>query len=721
MPHTYEFVKSVESVAAFEGLNNCETNRRHARRLLWRSTLTIRTQPSALLRTPTSGNSRVLPAGVLILLFCVLEMAGAPEARFERLGPFGGTVRSLLINSRNRQIVYLGTGDGQIFKSVDGGLSWNLLYPGIGRRQIVLDTIVEAPTDPDHLLVGGWDLRSDGGGLFESRDAGRTWRQVPLPKRNAAVRGIAISARNPSHIVVGTLSGVFISADGGRTWRQAGGEMEAFRKVESVAIDPGNPRLLYVGTWHLGYRSSDAGRTWTRNDRGMIPDSDVFSLAVDPGNPAVIYASACTGIYRSENHGSSWNRLKIFPSSFLVRAHLVCLDPADSTRLYGGTTEGLFSSVNSGRTWNRITRPDLTIHAIQIDPGNSKRILIGTELRGVMRSEDGGHTWTDSNRGFVNRSIARVVPDLETQGCFVVGENSEGRIGGYHIYDNPINGWISPIGREFPGEGLLSLVNLPANRGRIAGTARGAFLQRPGSDGWVRLTGPIGKLSVYDLTLHARNLWVYAGTNDGVYRARVEDLSFQKPYGYRFIPRVLALLAGHGDPDRIYAATHMGVLRSDDAGASWVAMTGGIPDHTNVQSLAASPIAEGHLFAGTTSGLYESLDGGKSWRAAGDSRLGGDISAVITLDASGSRVAAADNSSGGIFLSEDGGAHWTRIENSEFGSPVRSLVQDPRNPSVLYLGTGTEGLYRLTLPLPESQVSIPRAQPATAFGSRRLR
>jgi hypothetical protein len=52
---------------------------------------------------------------------------------------------------------------------------------------------------------------------------------------------------------------------------------------------------------------------------------------------------------------------------------------------------------------------------------------------------------------------------------------------------------------------------------------------------------------------------------------------------------------------------------------------------------------------------------------------------------------------GGVLLSEDGGTQWEKIEDLQFGSPIRSLAQDPLDPSIIYLGTGSEGIYRLSL------------------------
>jgi photosystem II stability/assembly factor-like uncharacterized protein len=497
-------------------------------------------------------------------------------------------------------------------------------------------------------------------------------------------------------MIVGTLAGVFVTADGGKTWREVGSQSLGFHGAESVAIDPSDPRILYVGTWRLGYRSLDFGKTWTRVDQGMIFDSDVMSLSVDKKDPSVLYASACTGIYRSVNRATTWKRLKIFPKSYLVRARMVYVDPVDSQRIYGGTTEGLFVSHNAGLSWKRLTSRFLTINSIQVDPENNNRILIATDDQGVLRSEDGGANWQASNTGFIHRQISRIIP--EARGSFFAGVLSDGRGGGFYRYDANPKQW-APLTSEIVAEvpEVLSFLPLPEDGGTLAGTGKGLYWQQGPTSPWLKLAGPIASRVVNDLALDLQYRSVYAATDTGIFRATLPELIFRNPSFSSFATAVRTVLIPPGIPSSVYAGTNYGVLLSRDNGVTWENISSGLPDRPVVESVAVSPASRDHLFAGTAVGLYESRDGGSSWRKARDGRLGVDVPSVIFPGATGKRILAADNTFGGVFLSEDSGETWDKLEALDFGSPVRSLAQDPAFPQIFYLGTNSDGVYRVQL------------------------
>lgn len=666
-------------------------------RLVYGSASGVRGLSLALYRCGLSV-ARLLLALVPAVLFSAAADSSRIDVSFERVGPFGGDVRALLIDARDSRVLFLGSSDGQIFKSIDGGDSWAPLVPGIGRRGFVVDTLVQHPSDLNRFYAGAWDRLSSGGGLFESSDGGGTWREVRLPRPKNAVRGLAISFSDSTKMIAGTLEGVFVSDNGGRRWVQVLSSGGGVPSIESVAIDPVDPRNLYAGTWHLGYRSRDFGKTWVQAPRGMVGDSDIFSLAVNPRNPQVVYASACSGVYRSGNRAESWTRLKVRQGRSDVRAHIVLIDPTESNRVYVGSTEGLFVSNDDGRTWLRKTDSRITINAIQIDPRDSRRIFVGTENRGVLVSEDAGRSWKPSHNGFSQLYISSIIPDHSGAGLFLAGVRSAGGDGGVYSFSNHRNQWkqLSP---ELAAQGdVLTILPIRGGASLLAGTTRGIYHRAAPNSGWTQLAGPTAVLKVNDLAAGPAGDWIYAGTDEGVYRARAGELKFEKPDKRPYGPKVNCLSVLESVPAVVYAGGSMGVLRSVDFGMTWVASAAGLPMRASVQCLAASPGDGRHLLAGTMGGLYESKDAGSSWQKAVDGRLVMDVAAVAFLDRTGRLIMAAEHANGGVYFSQDAGAAWTRIVAPGFDAPVSALTQDPARPSWVYLGTSSEGVYRLKLP-----------------------
>jgi photosystem II stability/assembly factor-like uncharacterized protein len=620
------------------------------------------------------------------------------DFKFQRLGPFGGEVRSLLIDAHRPRIAYLGTSGGQIYKSLDGGNSWIPLSPGIGRNQYVIDSLIQHPKDPDHLYAGAWDLHSTGGGLFESMDGGLTWRAVHLSDPNVAVRSVSICKSKPDYMLAGTYAGAFFSSDGGSHWSKVGLDSGEFDKIESVAIDPGDPALLFVGTWRLGYRSKDFGKTWMGMGTGMFFDSDIFSLAVSDKIRGLIYAGACSGIYRSTNYATSWKRLRVLPGRFTIRTQVIYPDPVDPRRVFGGTTEGLFLSQDGGDSWSRITSPKLSISALQVDPSDNRRILMATDYQGIFRSQDGGKTWTESNNGFVRRRVTQLLSDPFSLGNSYVGALIDDSENGFFLFDARNEEWQPVNSDSVPEAQVKAYLALPGKLGRLAGTPRGVYFQKSPAQKWKKLEGWISSRKVNDLKLDHSRKWVFAGTDEGIYRAQVEELLFRPTPVENISPIVYSIAVPPNDPGVAYAATGLGMLQTLDEGATWRIMPqAGLPYRAAVKFIAVSPADKSTLLAGTSAGLCVSSNGGVVWHKAGDGSINAEVSSILFLGNSGREVMAADSSNGGVFFSSDGGAVWRRIVAQGYESPVCDLAPDPLHSGWILLGTSTEGVYRLRL------------------------
>jgi photosystem II stability/assembly factor-like uncharacterized protein len=623
----------------------------------------------------------------ILLSACLPAANRQPEPFFQRIGPFGGDVRSLLIDEKRPSIAYLGTSDGRIYRSADEGRTWQLLLPGIGHPTYVIDSLVQSPDDPDRIFAGAWDLSSSGGGLFESLDGGSNWHELSLGPTSPAVKKVAVSRSNPGRIAVATLSGLYLTESGGKSWKISG----SFRNVHSVALEPRDPDFIFAGTWQLGYRSDNFGKSWQRVEKGMPADSDIFSVSAAP--QSAIYAGACSGIYRSDDKARSWVRLKAIPDRFVIRTQVVTVDPSQPLRLYAGTTEGLYSSADGGENWKRLTSPEWIVHAVQVNPVQTQEILIGTENEGVLRSHDRGLSWEDSNAGFSRRRIAKIVFPRSSASGLSASLFAASR--SMVVFDPQASAWRE-TNEPFPEKcRVYSWLELPDGSGILAGTSRGILRKSHGSRSWEQIGGEIAKREIHDLASDPGGSMVFAGTDYGIYAAPASTLNFAFPAGMRYAPSVSSLAVSQNS--RVLCATTIGLLESKDHGRTWFANKAtGLPAGLNPTFVAADPSDGDRFWAGTSSGLFQSRDGGATWLACGGGWLHSAVSGILFLG--NGRIAVADGARGGVFLSPDDGVNWKRIEAAGFSSPARTMASDPANPDFIYLGTESDGIYCLRLP-----------------------
>jgi photosystem II stability/assembly factor-like uncharacterized protein len=253
-------------------------------------------------------------------------------------GPDGGDARAFAVDPHDHTHLYLGTATGWIYESRNGGEDWKRLA-WIGKRDdLALDSIVVDSSNPKHILVGAWVLGSPDGGIFSSSDGGVTWTSN-TEMQGQSIRALTASPSDAKVVIAGTLKGVYRSADGGEHWQliSPAGSME-LHEVESIAIDPVDPQIIYAGTWHLPWKTIDGGAHWVGIKQGIIEDSDVFSIILDPKTPKVVYASACSGIYKSEDGGGKFQKIQGIPST-ARRTRVLMQDPKNLCRYNGRIME----------------------------------------------------------------------------------------------------------------------------------------------------------------------------------------------------------------------------------------------------------------------------------------------------------------------------------------------------------------------------------------------
>ncbi len=638
------------------------------------------------------------------VLAAVLLNVGAGAATWYPLGPFGGDARSLAADPADSRHLFLGTATGWVYDSKDGGEHWNRIAQIGKRNDLVIDHIVVDRTNPKRLIVGAYTVDHLGdGGIFISEDYGKSW-YAQAEMRGQSVRALTRSGSDPKQLVAGTLRGIYRSSDDGVHWKQISPAGSAeIKEVQSIAIDPSNPDVIYAGTWHLPWKTTDGGATWANIKQGIIDDSDVFSIIVDPKNPQVVYASACSGIYKSSNAGELFHKVEGIPSA-ARRTRTLEQDPTDLDVVFAGTTEGLYRTEDAGAHWDRLTPDDVIVNDVYVDPANKNHVLMATDRGGVYRSEDGGTTFAVSNSGFSARQVTAYTVDAQNPATVYVGVVNDKATGGvFQSTDGGVQWQQQSEG--LGGRDVFSLVSL--NDGTLlAGTSHGIF--RLQGSAWadssalqgdetkakaavappalavptapVRLTSPTPRSG----SKHTKPRAASVKASPVKASARVSRGKKLPPVavrrsGGRSLPKsakarvVLAKGRASALPRARSAALHKYVvLRRPGLRQSEVKAPALVPPSTRtathadrldavVYALAGSG---DRLFAGTSSGLLQSLDGGQHWLSAGSLTMP-DVHYVNALTGTGSATAEAPlvlaASLQRLALSADGGATWEAI------------------------------------------------------------
>ena len=284
--------------------------------------------------------------------------------------------------------------------------------------------------------MAAWRLTHTDGGLWVSRDGGRTWSEV------AGLRGSRFAPLRrrlpiPRCCLRGRWRESFGAHDAGATWAQISppGSHE-IHEVESLAVDPTRPEYRLCRHLAPALEDDDGGKNWHNIKQGVIDDSDVFSIIIDPVKPTLCLCSAhAAASTRARMRASCSTRFRAFHQRRAGRAF--CMqDPAIHDVVYAGTTEGLYKTVDGGKTFKRMTGPDVIVNDVFVDPQDSNHVLLATDRGGVLcqqrcRGElyciecgllraQGGSAAGGSERP--GRLYAGVVNDKSYGGVFVSGD-----------------------------------------------------------------------------------------------------------------------------------------------------------------------------------------------------------------------------------------------------------------------------------------------------------
>lgn len=522
---------------------------------------------------------------------------------------------------------YAAEDDGGIFKTVDGGNSWQRVLTPLNMTTGAVDLALDA-NNPRILYAAlwdnqrtAWDLRSggSGSGIWRSTDGGDSWERLvdDLPDGMGKL-GIAASPAKPGRVwaiieAEGDKGGLYRSDDGGESWAQV--NKERILRARSwyymhIFADPNDENTVYIMNAPF-MKSIDGGKSFSRV---AVPHGDNHYVWINPDNSDWMVNANDGGANVSFDGGDSWSRQDNQPTAQFYRVNT---DNQFEYRIYGGQQDNSTVAIRSRSRDGQIGRDDWEIYGgcesahVAMDPNNPRYIYAGCYL-GLIDEFD---TQTRTSRS---------VKAYEETGLGLRSQNSKYRFN-----------WNAPIHVSLHNPQVIyhggNVLLKSENRG-FDWTEASPDLTRNEVEKQGEGSGPYTNENIEQYNTifsfaesphDPDTLWV--GSDDGLVHVTRDGGESWDDVTPRGVERgmVNSIEVSPHDPAVAYVVVmkyktgdnHPYVYRSSNYGRSWTSIAKGLPSEHFARVVREDPERPGLLYAGMERGLYVSFNGGDDWQS----------------------------------------------------------------------------------------------------------
>ncbi len=593
-----------------------------------------------------------------------------------------------------------------VFRSRDGGGSWEkVLF--VSDSTGVVDLAMN-PSNPRILYATAWRAQrlpwtmisgAMEGGIYRSKDGGDTWQRLSggLPQGLFGKAGVTVSPANPDRvwaIIEGEdekgEGGVYRSDNGGDSWRRITGEKQLWHRpwyYMRITADPKDENTVWINNVLL-YKSVDAGRTFVPVP--TVPHGDSHALWINPNDTDIMVEGDDGGATVTLNGGRTWSSQRNQPTAELYR---VAVDDQFPYRLYGAQQDNSTVSVPSRVSPAVISDFE---HEYQVGGCESGHIAIDPRDPDIVYS------------GCYGGSISRY--DVRTGGSreiLAYPQNQMAQRVGDLRYRFQ---WNAPIRLSPHDPDVLYHLSNHVHRTRNGGQSWEVIspdltTDNPEHQGFAG--GPItadgtgvevfGTIFAFEESPLERGV-LWAGSDDGRIHVSRDDGDTWTDVTPRAFPvgaTVNSLDISRTVPGRVHVAAYRyrrGDMRpylfqTSDYGQTWRSLadgSNGIPADEFTRVVREDPVRRGMLFAGTERGLYASFDDGAHWQ-----RFQKNLPVTPITD-----IQFKD---GDLVLSTQGRSFWilddiTALETATLPSAGAPTVLYPIRPTVrAFFGGGAPG------------------------------
>ena len=597
-------------------------------------------------------------------------------------GEFGGIdnlqgrLNTMAIHPTNDQIIYVGSAFGGLWKTTDGGQSWNQLTDGLpvsGVSGIAIDH-----TDPDILYVLTGD--GDGGnipsmGIIKSTDAGLTWDITGLTfGLGELIYGykLIMHPTNPDIMFAVTNNGIYRTLNG---WNSFNISFAGFRFYD-IERKPNSGGVYYAATARQVMRTSNTGNDWILwSDSTNLPDAPPthrIDIAMTPQYPNRVYAlyaqnvdgNGYSGLFISSDNGQSWvmktdtgmNIVGKDDYNQVAYDLAMTIDPTDTNTIFVAGIN-IFKSTTGGEegSWNYSSH---TVHSDVHDLVWRNGTLYACTDGGLSKTTNGGSSWTNLSSGlkirqfyFLDVDAARIIAGAQDNGTTMWNKGD-------------------PVGVQVGGDdGLLPLFHPdPLIVFLSTQDTRKRALNGGGNSSSYSHILPVdmrGDLWTAPMIIHPSDPdIIYSGIRDGqlIRSYQLGDSSSWAIVDTGYEARIVTLGQSPNNPDVMYASDRHEVRRTDNIHTTpvvWDTITSNLPMPDTNTSLLLVEI------------VVDPENENRLWCA-------------LTGFVEGEKV----------YKSENGGQTWTNISEGLPNVGIRSLVYQDGSNDGLYVGTALGVYYR---------------------------
>lgn len=534
-------------------------------------------------------------------------------------------------------------GDRGLYKTIDGGKTWEKVLEiseHTGIRDMAMD-----PRDPDVIYATSEQRRRHvftkiGGGpesaVYKTTDGGKTWNKIMkgLPNVHIGGMGLAISPVNPDVIYLimeaaDSKGGFFRSVNRGATWEKMNDYHASGQYYNEIFADPKDVDKVYSMDV-VSKVTLDGGKTWSNLSlRGRHVDD--HALWIDPNDTRHFMIGGDGGIYETFDDGATWLFKSNLPITQFYRVNVDDSEPfywvyggTQDNNSLGGPSRNISSAGVTSCEWITTLGGDGFFQAIE--PGNPDIVYSAYQYGNIFRydkkSEERIKIRPEPRQGELTYRWNWNTP-------FFLSPHSKTRlyIGAEKVFrsDDRGNSW------QVISEDLTR--NEDRNQFPVMGKywPSNAVVKDVSTSQW----GTIVSLAE---SLLQENL-LYAGTDDGLIQITEDGgITWRKISKFPGVPEytyVSDITPSRFDANVVFAAFDNikqddfkpYLLKSTDKGRTWTSIAGNLPDNETVHTIVQDHVNPDLLFVGTEFSVLFTLDGGKIW-----TKLSAGIPDIVTKD-----------------------------------------------------------------------------------------